>query len=111
LVEIGDVALPRRLRHLPRTNVVGREVPVASTRRARLLGLAGLPAQRAGIGLLLPRCRSVHTFGMRFSLDVLFLDDSGAVVAERLAVSPRRIVRCRDAAAALELPAGSVRRR
>ena len=42
--------------------------------RSRLLGLALLGRERAGPGLLIPRCRSVHTFGMRFPIDVAFCD-------------------------------------
>ena len=57
----------------PRRVVAGREVPVAVGFRARLLGLALLDREAAGPGLLIPRCASVHTFGMRFALDVYFL--------------------------------------
>ncbi|MGZ5356197.1 MAG: DUF192 domain-containing protein [Solirubrobacterales bacterium] len=80
------------------------EVPVATTRTARLLGLALLSRERAGAGLLIPRCRSVHTFGMRFELDLLFLDRTGTVLELRRAVRPGRIADCRGAAAVLELP-------
>jgi uncharacterized membrane protein (UPF0127 family) len=84
----------------------GREVPVATTRLSRLLGLALLRRELAGPGLLIPRCRSVHTFAMRFPIDVFFLGRDGSVIAARRGVSPQRIVSCRAAAAALELPAG-----
>jgi len=84
--------------------VLGREFPVASTRRARLLGLAGLTRERAGAGLLVPRCRSVHTFGMRFPLDLVFLDREGRPCSVRAAVPPRRVVTDRGANAVLELP-------
>lgn len=73
--------------------------------RARLLGLAGLARERAGAGLLIPRCASVHTFGMRFALDLLFLDAEGNVVAVRRAVPPARLLGRRGARAVLELPA------
>lgn len=80
------------------------EVPVATTRTARLLGLALLSRERAGAGLLIPRCRSVHTFGMRFELDLLFLDQAGTVLELRRAMRPGRIADCRGAVAVLELP-------
>jgi uncharacterized protein len=79
-------------------------VPVAVTFPSRLLGLALLRPGRAGAGLLLPRCRSVHTFGMRFALRVVFLDGALAPVSVREAVPPRRIVREPRAGAVLELP-------
>lgn len=97
--------LARRLDRLPRRRVCGREVPVAIGRRARLLGLAGLAPAQAGPGLLLPRCASVHTFGMRFALDLVFLDGGGAVLAVRRGVPPRRLAWRRGAEAVLELPA------
>ena len=58
----------------------------------------------AGAGLLIPRCRSVHTFGMRFSLDLVFLDLNLRPVARRYSVPPRRIAFERRAQAVLELP-------
>jgi trehalose synthase len=94
----------RRLRRLPSTTVLEREVPVATGLRARLLGLAHLDRDRAGAGLLIPSCSSVHTFGMRFPLDLIFLDRRGAPLAVRREVPPRRVVSHRGAAAVLELP-------
>ena len=76
---------------------------MAATRRARLLGLAGLNRDVAGPGLLIPRCRSIHTFGMRFGIDVLFLDEQGSVIEGRSSIGPRRVIGCRDARAVAEL--------
>jgi uncharacterized membrane protein (UPF0127 family) len=100
---------PLRLRGLPRSTVAGASYPVATTRPSRLLGLALLDRDRAGPGLLIPNCRSVHTFGMRFRLDVFFLDAEGRFIALRAAVPPRRVVRDRRAVAVLEVPARPAR--
>jgi uncharacterized membrane protein (UPF0127 family) len=89
---------------MPRTSVLGFDVPVAETHGARMLGLAFLDREDAGEGLLIPRCRSVHTFGMRFPLDLVFLNPESRVIRLRRAVPPWRIVRCPDAASVLELP-------
>lgn len=94
----------RRLQDLPSAVVLGRNVPVARTRSARLLGLSHLRLDEAGPGLLIPRCRSVHTFGMRFPLDLVFLDRAGRPVSFRRAVPPRRLAWDRRAHATLELP-------
>lgn len=99
-------SVPLRLRGLPRADPFGLIVPVAETPLSRLLGLALLDRQAAGPGLLIPRCRAVHTIGMRFRLDVLFLDTGGRVIEARRAVRPGRLLICRTAASALELPAG-----
>lgn len=80
--------------------------PRADTFRARLFGLAWRDRSQAGPGLLIPRCASVHTFGMRFALDLFFLDPAGRVIRVKRSVPPRRVVWCRGAAAVLEIPAG-----
>lgn len=93
-----------RLRYLPVVTTLGHQVYLARGPRARLLGLAHLDCGEAGPGLLIPRCSSVHTFGMRFRLDLYFLDQRGEVASVRLAVAPRRLAFCRRASAVLELP-------
>jgi uncharacterized membrane protein (UPF0127 family) len=95
--------MPLRFRGLASTEVLGRRVPVASF-ASRLLGLALLRRERAGPGLLIPRCRNVHTFGMWFRLDLIFLDEWRGVVEIHRRVPPARFVRCAAAVAVLELP-------
>jgi uncharacterized membrane protein (UPF0127 family) len=99
-----DSKAPFRFRRVERAALLGVEVPVARKHRTRLLGLALLPRRRAGEGLLIPSCSSVHTFGMRFPLDVLFLDDEERVLEVRRRVPPGRVLRCPGAMAVLELP-------
>ena len=79
------------------------DVRVARTRWQRLLGLA--LRRRPGHALLIPRCRSVHTFGMRFRLDLHWLDEHGRVLRIDRAVPPLRFRSCRAAAAVVEVPA------
>jgi uncharacterized membrane protein (UPF0127 family) len=95
--------VPNRFRGLERIAVPGcPHVFVAGTFRARLFGLAWLADLPGDCGLLIPRCSSIHTFGMRFAVDVTFLDADRAVLRELKAVPPRRIARCRGAVAVLE---------
>lgn len=96
--------MTERLSRLPRRRACGRLVPVASGLRSRLLGLAWLEEREAGPGLLIPRCGSVHTFGMRFELDLVFLDRGGRVLSVRRRLPPRRVAWQRGADAVLELP-------
>jgi hypothetical protein len=95
---------PLRFRRLPTALVASRRVPVAVTLLSRLLGLSLLRPEQAGEGLLIPRCRSVHTFGMRFAIHVVFLDSQRRPLAVRGALAPNRVVGERRAAAVLELP-------
>jgi uncharacterized protein len=96
--------MPRRFAALPTRTVLGRRVAVATRPSSRLLGLAHLDREDAGAGLLIPRCSSVHTFGMRFPLDLIFLDRDLRPISFRGAVPPRRLAFERRASAVLELP-------
>lgn len=98
-------AISRRFEGLPSVVLPEREVPVATGYRSRLLGLAWLDRDEAGPGLLIPRCSSVHTFGMRFALDLYFLGERGDPIAVRRGVPPRRLAFVRGATAVLEVPA------
>ncbi|HMJ74148.1 MAG TPA: DUF192 domain-containing protein [Solirubrobacterales bacterium] len=99
--------IARRLRQLPVVDLLGYEVPVAVGLKVRLVGLSHLDHERAGVGLLIPRCRSIHTFGMRFALDLVFLDRDGRPCSVRGGVLPRHLAWDRRASAVLELPANS----
>jgi uncharacterized protein len=101
------VPLDARLARLERRELPGGlTLLVAADRRARRRGLGRLDALPAGHALLLERCRSVHTLGMRFALDLLWLDDAGALVRLDRAVAPRRLRTCLRARAVVEAPAG-----
>lgn len=79
------------------------DVRVARSPLARLLGLAGL-REPPPVALLLPGTRSIHTFGMRFALDLLWVDRDGRIVRVDRAVPPRRVRACRAAHAVVEVP-------
>jgi uncharacterized protein len=105
-----------RLLHLPAQPLQGPlrhlDARLAATPLARLRGLARLrpDAVRPGTALLLPRTRSVHTFGMRFPLDLVWIGRDGSAVRVDSCVPPRRVRACPAAAAVLELPAGGALR-
>lgn len=97
-----------RLTRLPaRALPGGRRLVLAATPWARLRGLAGLPALAPTLALELPRCRSVHTLGMRFALDLLWLDATGEVVRIDRDVAPGRARSCRRARSVVEVAAGT----
>ena len=87
----------RRFRSLPMQNLAGFEVPVAEGILVRLLGLSWLDREHAGAGLLIPRCRSVHTFGMRFPIDIYFLGDDDRLLRVCQHTPPGRSVGCAGA--------------
>lgn len=101
------MSLERRFEGLGRRELPGGlTILVASTRRARRRGLARLDRLPSDHALLLERCRSVHTLGMRFAMDLLWIDAAGALVRLDLAVAPRRLRGCRHARAVIECNAG-----
>lgn len=61
--------------------MLGTSVRVADGWWSRLRGLLGAPTLSAGEGLVLIPCRAVHMYGMKQSLDVVFVDGDGRVVA------------------------------
>ncbi len=92
-----------------RQRELGGRIGLADGWFGRLRGMLARPAPEAGEGLLLTPCRSVHMYGMPYSLDVAFLDAEGAVVAAYRSLSPgSRTRRHRNAVHALELPAGTL---
>jgi len=84
----------------------GLRVATAASHLAKLRGLTGLTALKADEGLELPRCRSVHTAGMRFALDLVWLDSGGGVVRVDRGVQPFRMRSCREARSVVEVAAG-----
>ena len=84
------------------------EIRVARSLWARFWGLMGRRSLHEGHGVLLTPCTSVHTFFMRFPIDVVFLDRNGRVVKIIPAMKPwRTALGGRGARSALELEAGA----
>ena len=61
-------------------------------------------------GLWIAPCEAVHTFGMKFPIDVVFLDRHNRVNGLRVSLRPRRIAVCLSAHSVLELPEGAIGR-
>ncbi len=83
-----------------------RELRHARKFNERRKGLAGLDELPAAIGLQIHGCNSVHTFGMRFALDLLWLARDGRVLRVDRDVPPRRLRACVRAKSVVEVAAG-----
>jgi uncharacterized protein len=83
---------------------------VADRPWSRMRGLLGRSSLPSGEGLLLRPAGSVHTFFMRFPIDVVFLDRNREVVGVAADLAPWRTAGRRGAKAALELAAGEAAR-
>jgi uncharacterized membrane protein (UPF0127 family) len=85
------------------------DVTVAASFTSRIRGLLGRSSLPAGQGLLIKPCKGIHTFFMKFSIDVVFLDRDNRVVALHPSLHPNRMTRIYlKAHSVLELPAGTI---
>ena len=81
----------------------------ATTVLSRMKGLLGKNSLNEGEGLLIKPCKVVHTFGMKFPIDVIFLDNNNFVIAVSKELPPNRLTPVyMRAAAVIELPAGTL---
>lgn len=82
------------------------DTQVADNFFSRLKGLLGTKHLPDGTGLLLKQCNTVHTIGMQYSIDIIFLSQFYEIMKIDTAVKPCRFTGCRSAAHTLELAAG-----
>jgi len=83
----------------------------AHTLFARMKGLIGRPSMTPGEALWLEPCNGIHTFGMRFPLDVITLDRTRRIVRLDRAVHPNRILLpARHGHITIEVPEGTIDR-
>ena len=94
-----------------RGRVLCERCVIADRPLSRLRGLLGRSELPAGDGLLLRPSPSVHTWFMRFPIDVVFLDAQLRVLRVRKDMRPWRMAGQRGARAVLELAAGEAERR
>ena len=95
-----------------RNAYLATHLSVAGTHWLRLRGLMLKDAANfpQGEGLWIVPCESVHTFGMKFPIDLVYLDRNKKVKKVRSAVPPWRLSVCFSAHSVLELASGSIRR-
>lgn len=97
----------QRFDQLPRrTFPGGLTVVEAASHRARRRGLSRLDALPSDHALHIPNCPAVHTFGMRFALDLIWLRKDGTVARVDHGVQPRRMRACLRARSVVETVAG-----
>ena len=98
-----------RIANATRGTVIARRARFARKHAERRCGLLDRDSIEPGEALVFPRCRQVHMFGMKFPIDVLFLDrESRAVRCVRELAPGRLSPWVRRARTAIELPAGTL---
>ena len=99
-----NVALMNERTHQP----VATRVEIAATRTTRRRGLLGRDGLAEGSAMLLAPCSSIHTIGMRFPIDALFVDRQGYALKIVRDLRPWRIALATGTQAVIEMASGSL---
>ena len=93
-----------------RNTMLATRMEVADSGPTRNKGLLGREGLADGEGLWIIPCEAVHTFWMRFSIDLVYLDSKKRIRKLVSEVPPWRLSACLSAHSILELPAGTIRK-
>ena len=96
------------VRNVTRNTQIADKAEVAGSGPKRSKGLLGRKVLAPGEGMWIVPCEAVHTFFMRFPIDLIYLDRKHRVRKVKTGVPPWRVSACFSAYSVLELPVGSV---
>ncbi len=96
------------MRNVTRNTLLGHAIAVANTSAARNKGLLKQSGLAAGHGLWLVPCEGIHTFFMKFAIDLVYIDRKKRVRKVVRQVTPWRLSLCLSAHSVIELSAGAV---
>src|SRR5215210_2627205 len=105
---VRDAARPWTLRNTSGGQIVATTVIPAFDRATRNKGLLGRWSLEPGSAMILAPCSSVHTFFMKFPIDIVFVARDGHVLKVRPRCGAWRLALGIGAFAAIELPSGTV---
>ena len=89
-------------------NIIAHHSVLADTFYRRLKGLLGTTALPHGEGFIIKPCSSVHTFGMKYSIDVLFVDKNHKIIKKNENMRPGQVSMAFGSSYVIELPAGTI---
>jgi len=102
--------LKLKITNLSKNSVLADQASMATSLFSRMKGLLGKDSLMPGEGLAISPCSSIHTFGMRFSIDAAFYDRDYRVIAVISGLRPYRASGWYPRArGVVELPAGTIR--
>jgi len=104
-----DIRTYLRVFNLTRQTVLAQSVELADTSAKRRKGLLGRERLGPGEGLWIIPCESVHTIGMKFPIDIVYLDRKHRIKKIGYAVPAWRLSACLTAHSVLELASGTIR--
>jgi len=98
-----------RVSNLTRQTVLATSMELANTDAKRRKGLLGRDGLSSGGGMWICPCEAVHTFWMRFPIDLVYLDRKNRIRKLVSEVRPWRLSGCLRAHSVIELPSGTIR--
>jgi len=99
-----------RVRNVTRGTSIGDAIDAAESTAQRRTGLLKHDKLDDGAGLWIVPCEAVHTFFMKFAIDLIYLDRKHRVRAIVRELRPWRLSMCLPAHSVLELPPGTIDR-
>lgn len=96
------------VRNQTRSTILADAAELADTSEKRRTGLLKHESLGQGEGLWIVPCESVHSFFMKFAIDLVYMDKNKKVKKVRHSMVPWRVSACLSAHSILELPAGAV---
>ncbi|MHC1717118.1 MAG: DUF192 domain-containing protein [Acidaminococcaceae bacterium] len=88
---------------------IATEAKIADNFITRLKGLLGTDHLKEGSALIIRPCNGIHTLGMKYSIDVIFIDKSDKVIKIVSDMPSRKISTCNNASYVIETPSGVIR--
>ena len=95
-----------RIRNISKDTLIADRADIADTSAKRRTGLLKHTGLAPGEGLWIAPCEAIHTIGMKFPIDVLFLDRKRKVLKVKSAMPRARMAVSLFAHSVLELPSG-----
>ena len=96
------------IKNISQNKIILNNTHLAETFFARLKGLLGTRQLEAGKGLIIRPCNSIHTVGMNYAIDVLFINKQDCIVKIESNLAAGKFSVCRDSSYVVELPSGVV---
>ncbi|MDK2821778.1 MAG: uncharacterized protein PWP31_1743 [Clostridia bacterium] len=91
--------------------LIADKIKVANTFVSRLKGLLGYKNLQEGEGLVLFPCSAIHCYGMKFKIDVLFLDENKKVIGIKKGLGPGSTASIKKAKYVVELKEGAINKK
>ena len=96
------------IKNITKNRIVANDAKVANDFFTRLKGLLGTRKLEEGKGLIIQPCSSIHTVGMKYAIDVLFIDKNDQILKIVMDMPAGKFSICRNSNYVVELPAGVI---